>query len=130
MSLKPKEPETEAGKKARQDYLKVVRQVIGEPDLDYTTLYERFVQNDWAAIKLDDAVAVAALKAGQSAKAVFTLLLQSPYVQHQVHIKQVVGAVMGRYVESTVRQALIQLQGRKVVVTSAQAKTQQAEPEY
>ncbi|MEM6252859.1 MAG: hypothetical protein AAF821_08050 [Cyanobacteria bacterium P01_D01_bin.156] len=120
MSFQPKEPATEAGKVARQQYLEIVRGVLGELTLDYPTIYEQFIQNDWAAIKLDDSVALAALKAGKSAKQVFTLLLQSPYVQHQAHEKQVTKAVMGRYVDSTVRQALTQLRGRQVISKTAQ----------
>lgn len=106
MSIQPKEPANEAGKTARQGYLEFARKVIGEVSLDYPSLYQRFAQNDWAAIKLDDAVAEAALHAGQSATESCRLLLQSPYVQYQVHQKQVGASGMVRYVESTVRQAL------------------------
>jgi hypothetical protein len=63
MAAKPKEPENAAGQQARQHYLEQARRVVGEANLDYAALYQRFAQNDWAAIKLDDSVALAALKA-------------------------------------------------------------------
>ncbi|MBT9317891.1 hypothetical protein [Leptothoe spongobia] len=113
---KPKETKTEAGKAVRQTYLEVSRRVIGEPEIDYTELYQRFTQNDWAAIKLDDSVALAALKSGKPAKEVCLMLLQGPYVQHQVHVKQVATMTMTRYAKSTVREAMGQLQGRQRVV--------------
>ena len=102
MTLTPKTPETEAGKEARQQYLTLARQVIGEAQLDYNTLYQRFAENDWAAIKLDDAVALKALKAGHSPKTVVGMLHQSPYIQHQVHQNKVPLAPMSQYVRSTV----------------------------
>jgi hypothetical protein len=110
MSLKPKEPENEAGREARQQYLKFARQVVGDPQMDYETLYTRFAQNDWAAIKLDDAVALNALKAGHSPKVTVGILHQSPYLQHQVHQNKVPLAPMSQYVRSTVVKALRQLE--------------------
>jgi hypothetical protein len=56
-------------------------------------------------IKLDDGVALAALKSGYSAKDVVDFLHQSPYVQHQIHVGQVLVATMTQY-ESTVQKAL------------------------
>ncbi|MCU0567477.1 MAG: hypothetical protein MUF49_12880 [Oculatellaceae cyanobacterium Prado106] len=85
MPLKPKEPETETGKQARQQYLEHAQRITGEAGLDYATLYQRFAQNDWAAIKLDDAIALSALRAGYSPKEVVGILHQSPYLQYQVH---------------------------------------------
>jgi hypothetical protein len=52
MPLKSKEPENEAGKQARQQYLEHAQKITGDASLDYNTLYQRFAQNDWAAIKL------------------------------------------------------------------------------
>jgi len=46
MGLTPKEPANERGVVARQQYLELARVVIGEPQIDYGTLYERFAQND------------------------------------------------------------------------------------
>ena len=102
MSLQPKEPNNEAGKAARQQYLDLAKQVTGEADLDYATLYQRFAENDWAAVKLDDAVAGRSLKAGNSPKKTVGILHQSPYLQHQVHHRNVPLAHMSQYVRSTV----------------------------
>jgi hypothetical protein len=116
MVLTPKEPENEVGKKARQHYLETARKVIGEAAMDYTTLYQRFAQNDWAAVKLDEAVALTALKSGASPKEVVAALHQSPYIQYQVHQNKVPLAPMSQYVKSTVQQAVqkIQLVQRRV----------------
>jgi len=110
----PKEPETEIGQQARQDYLKYARGVIGSSaasssTMDYETLYQQFAVNDWAAIKLDDAVCLAALKAGRKPQEVFGFLHQGPYVQCQFYEKQVARLTLSRYCEATVRQALQQL---------------------
>jgi hypothetical protein len=102
----PKEPEKLAGQEARQTYLVFARAVIGETSVDYATLYQRFAPNDWAAIKLDDGVALAALKSGYAAKDVVGFLHQSPYVQHQIHAGQIPVATMTQYAKSTVQKAL------------------------
>ncbi|MEO0759484.1 MAG: hypothetical protein AAFY78_21725 [Cyanobacteria bacterium J06648_16] len=125
----PKSTETEAGAKARQGYLEMAQKVVGDADMDYTDLYQRFVLNDWAAIKLDDSVAMAALKSGKSPKEASILLIQGPYVQHQVHVKQVATLTMSRYVQSTVQRAFRQLQGSRQspsdqLQTSQQQKTE------
>lgn len=109
MVLHPKEPEKEAGHKARQAYLAIAQQVIGESSLDYTTLYQRFAQNDWAAIKLDDSVAVAALKQGYSPKETATVLHQGPYMQYQVHQRKAPVPAMRQYIKATVMQAVQKL---------------------
>ena len=91
------------------------------------TLYQRFAQNDWAAIKLDDSVAIAALKSGHSVPEAFRLLHQSPYMQYQIHEKQVAVATMSRYAESTVRQALQQVKEAQIVPQHRQERTRQSE---
>ncbi len=106
MTLSPKEPEKLAGQEARQTYLVFARAVIGETSVDYPTLYQRFAPNDWAAIKLDDGVALAALKSGYAAKDVVGFLHQSPYVQHQIHVGQIPVATMTQYAKATVQKAL------------------------
>ncbi|NEQ44317.1 MAG: hypothetical protein F6K00_12475 [Leptolyngbya sp. SIOISBB] len=108
MALTPKTPETQAGQEARQQYLELAQQVIGDAQVDYTALYQRFAENDWAAVKLDDAVALKGLKAGHSPKTVAGILHQSPYVQHQVHHNRVPVAPMSQYVRSTVMKVLQQ----------------------
>ncbi|MDJ0707456.1 MAG: hypothetical protein QNJ46_29630 [Leptolyngbyaceae cyanobacterium MO_188.B28] len=106
----PKDPENEVGREARQQYLAQAQMVIGEADLDYAVLYQRFAENDWAAIKLDEAIARYALRAGYPPKQVVGLLHQSPYLQHQVHINRVPLAPMSQYVRSTVMKAMQQLE--------------------
>ena len=85
MELIPKEPAYERGVLARQTYLKLARRVIRDPQLEYDVLYQRFVENDWAAIQLDEAVALQGLIVGYSPKVVSGILHQSPYLQHQIH---------------------------------------------
>jgi hypothetical protein len=111
VTLPPKEPEKSAGREARHTYLVFARGVIGETNVDYATVYQRFAPNDWAAIKLDDGVALAALKSGYSAKDIVGFLHQSPYVQHQIHGGQVPVATMTQYAKATVQKAL-QVLGR------------------
>lgn len=119
MALTPKTPETAAGQEARQQYLELAQQVTGDAQLDYSTLYQRFAENDWAAVKLDDAVALKGLKAGHSPKAVVGILHQSPYVQHQVHHNRVPVAPMSQYVRSTVMKVL--QQWKQTQATQAQS---------
>ncbi|HEY9618899.1 MAG TPA: hypothetical protein V6C78_00940 [Crinalium sp.] len=110
MTLQPKEPAKELGRRSRQLYLEQARQVIGEGDLDYPTLYQRFALNDWAAIKLDDAVAQSALKAGMTPQDAVNMLHQGPYIQYQIHTKQVPVLAMSQYARGVVLQVLHQLQ--------------------
>ncbi len=109
MTLQPKEPAKPLGNQARQHYLVQAQQIIGE-ELNYSALYQRFAQNDWAAVKLDDAVAVSALKAGMAPKDAVNMLHQGPYVQYQVHVNQVPVLAMSQYARGTVIQALHHLQ--------------------
>ena len=106
MTLTPKEPESEVSRKARRVYLQFAQRVIGESTLDYPTLYQRFAENDWAAIKLDDAVAEAMLRAGFSPKSAVGVLHQGPYLQFQVHQRKTPLAPMSQYVRSTVLTAM------------------------
>ncbi|NJM96923.1 MAG: hypothetical protein HC800_06825 [Phormidesmis sp. RL_2_1] len=108
MALEPKQLSNPAGQAARQQYLELAKRVTGEAKLDYATLYERFVENDWAAVKLDDAVATLALKVGHSAQETVGILHQSPYLQHQVHHRNVPLAPMSQYVRSTVLKSVQQ----------------------
>jgi hypothetical protein len=113
MALVPKEPEKEAGQKARQSYLTLARIVMGEPQMDYTTLYQRYAELDWAAIKLDDAVAVAALQKGYSPKATAGILYQSPYMQHKVHQQNAPLSAMRQYVKGTVIKAVQEVEKQR-----------------
>ncbi len=85
MDFTPKEPQTEGGRQARQQYLQFAQRIIDEPTLDYTTLYKRFAPNDWAAIQLNDAVAEVALREGMAPQGVIGLLYQGPFTQCQHH---------------------------------------------
>ncbi|MFG6093894.1 hypothetical protein SPB21_01505 [Leptothoe sp. ISB3NOV94-8A] len=105
---KPHTCRTQQAQVARHDYLEVSRRVIGEPDIDYVKLYQRFIANDWAAIKLDDSVALAALELGNPAVNVALTLLQGPFIQYQVYEKGVITLAMTRYAKCTVRDAFMQ----------------------
>ncbi|MEL6491561.1 MAG: hypothetical protein AAFQ95_16515 [Cyanobacteria bacterium J06621_3] len=119
MGFKPKQPSNESGKAARQQYLELAQRITGEANLDYDTLYQRFAENDWAAVKLDDAVASLSLKVGNSPKQTVGILHQSPYLQHQVHQRNVPLAPMSQYVRSTVL---------KTVQQQKQVQSQQRSP--
>ncbi|MEM8501856.1 MAG: hypothetical protein AAF716_01730 [Cyanobacteria bacterium P01_D01_bin.1] len=123
MGLEPKQPSNESGKAARQQYLELAQRVTGEANLDYDTLYQRFAENDWAAVKLDDAVASLSLKVGNSPKQTVGILHQSPYLQYQVHQRNVPLAPMSQYVRSTVlktvqQQKQVQSQQRSTLRSS------------
>ena len=102
---KPHTCRTQKAQVARHDYLEVSRRVIGEPDIDYLQLYQRFIVNEWAAIKLDDSVVLTALKLGNPAVNIAITLLQGPFVQYQVYEKGVIILAMTRYAKYTVRDA-------------------------
>jgi hypothetical protein len=120
MTLIPKEPEKEIGQKARQMYLKLARQVMSRSNLDYLELYQQFAENDWAALKLDDAVAELGLRSGLSPRVVMGVLHQGPYIQHLVHQKNMPVAPMSQYARSTVMTAM-----QKVRQVQEQAKPQE-----
>jgi hypothetical protein len=71
---------------------------------NYPDLYREHVGSDLTAIQLDQKVAAAALKAGESAAAVSALLQQSPYVRFQREVKQVQAAALEQYARGTVAQ--------------------------
>ncbi|MEM9804135.1 MAG: hypothetical protein AAF959_02560 [Cyanobacteria bacterium P01_D01_bin.56] len=113
MALTPKEPASERGVVARQQYLELARRVIGDPHLEYDVLYKRFAENDWAAIKLDESVALKGLTSGHSPKVVSGILHQSPYLQYHVHQNKVPLPPMSQYVRSTVMKVLQQVEKAK-----------------
>jgi hypothetical protein len=96
MDFTPKEPQTEGGCQARQQYLQFAQRIIDEPTMDYTTLYKRFAPNDWAAIQLNDAVAEVALREGMAPQGVSGLLCQGPFAQFQYHQRGVTIQVLHR----------------------------------
>jgi hypothetical protein len=89
MALIPRDPQYDDSRQARAEYLEYAQIVIGEPSLDYSTLYGRFVENEWACIELDKAVAHEALGSGRLPVEIASLLHQGPYIQVQVHHNQV-----------------------------------------
>jgi hypothetical protein len=123
MVLEPKKPSNAAGQAARQQYLDLAKRVTGEANLDYETLYQRFAENDWAAVKLDDAVASLSLKAGNSPKQTVGILHQSPYLQHQVHHRNVPLAPMSQYVRSTVLKGVQQLKQARSLSSETQPRS-------
>ncbi|MEO1743096.1 MAG: hypothetical protein AAFR99_14965 [Cyanobacteria bacterium J06629_9] len=127
MALKPKEPANEKGEKARQLYLEMARAVVGEANLGYESLYQRFAENDWAAIKLDSAVALRGLQAGHSPRTVVGMLHQSPYMQHQVHQKKVPLAPMSQYARSTVAKLANQLESARAEKSRSQSRSSEIE---
>jgi hypothetical protein len=122
MVLEPKKPSNAAGQAARQQYLDLAKRVTGEANLDYETLYQRFAENDWAAVKLDDAVASLSLKAGNSPQQTVGILHQSPYLQHQVHHRNVPLAPMSQYVRSTVLKSVQQLNQARSLSSETQPR--------
>ncbi|MEM9804136.1 MAG: hypothetical protein AAF959_02565 [Cyanobacteria bacterium P01_D01_bin.56] len=105
---KPHKCRTQQAQVVRHDYLEISRRVIGEPDIDYLQLYQRFIINEWAAIKLDDEVALAAFEHGNPALDIFFTLLQGPFIQYQVYEKSVLKLAMTRYARCTVHEAFKQ----------------------
>lgn len=102
MTLKPREPQYDCSRQARAKYLECAQAVIGDAALDYPTLYGRFVENDWACIKLDEAVALKTLRVGRLPREVVGMLHQGPYIQLQVHHHQVSVTPMTYYARSIV----------------------------
>jgi hypothetical protein len=123
MVLEPKKPSNEAGQAARQQYLDLAKRVTGEANLDYETLYQRFAENDWAAVKLDDAISSLSLKTGNSPKQTVGILHQSPYLQHQVHHRNVPLAPMSQYVRSTVLKSVQQLKQTQSLTSETQNRS-------
>ena len=118
MELIPKEPANECGVLARQKYLDLARRIIGEPQIEYDVLYQRFAENDWAAVKLDEAVALKGLIVEYSPKAVSGILHQSPYVQYHVHHNKVPLAPMSQYVRSTVMKLFYSRKSQRLMSNS------------
>jgi hypothetical protein len=70
----------------------------------YPDLYREHISSDLAAIQLDQKVAAAGLKAGESAEAIAALLQHSPYAQFQRDVKQVQVGTIEQYAKGTVAQ--------------------------
>lgn len=87
----------------RQRYTEYAIAVTGR-QWTYPDLYREHISNDLTAIQLDQRVAAAALRAGESPEAVTSLLQQGPYSQFQVGLKQVNPAVIEQYGRGTVAQ--------------------------
>jgi hypothetical protein len=109
----PKEPQTEGGRQARQQYLQFARRIIDEPTMDYSTLYKRFAPNDWAAIQLNDAVAEVALREGMAPQGVTGLLCQGPFAQCQHHQRGITIQVLHRCLRASLIVAKQQIDAAK-----------------
>lgn len=83
----PREPETEKGRSAREQYLAFARVVVGENSLSYQSLYQQYANNlpegGQAARSLDQSVAGVALKAGILPRQVVQLVAQGIFTQSQ-----------------------------------------------
>ncbi len=88
-AVEPREPETEKGWLAREQYLSSARVILGEPKLSYADLYQRYSgsasERQQAAQTLDQAVANTALTAGNAPRMVIQLLAQGPFTQRQTY---------------------------------------------
>lgn len=71
---------------------------------NYPDLYREHIGSDLAAIQLDQKVAAAALKAGETGEAIAALLQHSPYSRFQRDVKQVKSEVIEQYARGTVAQ--------------------------
>lgn len=107
MALTPREPQYDDSRQARAEYLEYAQIVIGEPSLDYLTLYGQFAENEWACIELDKAVANEALGAGRLPVEIASLLHQGPYIQVQVHHNQLPVAPMTYYARGIVLEQML-----------------------
>lgn len=87
----------------RQRYLEYAIAVTGR-QWTYPDLYREHISNDLTAIQLDQRVAAAALRAGESPESVTALLHQGPYSQFQIGLKQVNPATIEQYGRGTVAQ--------------------------
>ncbi len=87
----------------RQRFLEYANAVTGKV-WNYPDLYREHIGSDWAAIQLDQKVAAAALKAGESGDAIAHLLQQGPYARFQRDVKQVSPAMIEQYVKGTISQ--------------------------
>ena len=82
-----REPETEKGRLAREQYLAWARASLNEGLLDYSTLYQRYAgsssERQQVAQSLDQSVALLALRSGTSPRQVIQVLAQGPLTQYQ-----------------------------------------------
>lgn len=87
----------------RQRYVEYANAITGQAR-SYPDLYREHISNDLTAIQLDQKVAAAALRSGESSEAVSALLQQSPYSRFQLDVKQVKPATIEQYAKGTVAQ--------------------------
>ena len=87
----------------RQRFVEYASAVTGR-SWSYPDLYREHISSDLAAIQLDQKVAAAGLKAGESAEAIAALLQHSPYAQFQRDVKQVQAGAIEQYAKGTVAQ--------------------------
>jgi hypothetical protein len=82
-----REPETEKGRLAREQYLSFAKMSLGDRTLSYPMLHQRYSGESpdmqQAAQALDGAVALLVLKVGTVPRQVIQLLAQGPFTQYQ-----------------------------------------------
>lgn len=112
--LTAREPETEKGRLAREQYLSFARASLNDGSLEYSTLYQTYAgsssERQQAAQSLDQSVALLALKSGNAPRHVIQVLAQGPFTQHQTRdlspeAKQTALPGLLHYAQSTVEAA-------------------------
>lgn len=106
-------PAVEAGTykaQLREQYLSYARRIMRQPQLDYKSLYQQFGNNEWAAKRLDQAVAMTALRDRKSPSEAAYLLAQGPHVQKQTGERGMKPADLIDYAKLTVTQGMQSLQ--------------------
>jgi hypothetical protein len=87
----------------RQRFVEYANTVTGK-SWSYPDLYRDCLSSDLAAIQLDQKVAAAGLRAGESVEAIAALLQHSPYAQFQRDVKGVQPGAIEQYAKGTVAQ--------------------------
>ena len=84
-ALLPREPDTEKGQQAREQYLVLAKAALRVNFEDYQTLFQAYAseepEDQQTAQQLDRTVAQVALQAGHSPRQVIQFVAQGPYVQ-------------------------------------------------
>jgi rubrerythrin len=110
----PREPETEKGQFAREQYLAFAKAALRENLTDYLALFQKYADDrseiQQAAQSLDQTVARVALQSGHSPRQVMQFLAQGPFTQYEtralsVEEKQAALPKLLHYAKQTVEAA-------------------------
>ena len=89
--LLPREPDTEKGQQAREQYLVLAKAALRVNFEDYQTLFQAYASEEpeeqQTAQQLDRTVAQVALQAGHSPRQVIQFVAQGPYVQCETRVQ-------------------------------------------